>query len=110
MDQQTVNEILDGYKQEFIDALSTYTLTYKVMGMSSDESPMWLQYRGVRDFNFTFVNSQRSGLRFEIPLKEEDYDLLTYSRTEWVYDYFRKVKYDHLKTVYPQIYSEIKPL
>jgi hypothetical protein len=108
MTKQQVNEVLSSYVEEFTKNIEYHANTYKLMGMGLDESPMWFQYRGTENLIMRFMNSQRSGIWFNIKLKDEDVDLVSYSDFNWVYDFFRNVKYDYLKENHPTVYSQIR--
>jgi hypothetical protein len=108
MTKQQVDEVLSSYVEEFKECIEYHANTYKLMGMGLDESPMWFQYRGTEDLIMRFMNSQRSGIWFNIKLKDEDVDLVSYSDFNWIYEFFRNVKYDYLKENHPTVYSQIR--
>jgi hypothetical protein len=108
MTEETVKELLSSYVEEFKELIDYHATVYKLMGSSLSESPMWFQYTGRENMCFMFKNSQKSQIWFSIPIKDEDIDIATYSRSEWIYDFFREVKYTYLKENHPTIYSQIK--
>ena len=108
MTQEQVNEVLSSYVEEFKGCLEYHANAYKLMGTITAESPMWFQYRGIEDLRLQFMNSQRSGIWFNLKLKDEDIDIVSYSRSNWIYDFFKEVKYAYLKDNHPTVYSEIK--
>lgn len=108
MTQETVREVLEGYKDTFIEHLEYCATAYKLIGMGNHESPMWFQYTGTEDLKLMFKSSQTTQIWFALPLKDEDIDLVTYSRYDWIYDYFREVKYNYLRENHPTVYSELK--
>lgn len=108
MTREWIHKCLLDYKEEFIEALENHCLLYKTIGIGLHESPMWLQYRGTENLHFKFVSSQNSNIWFKIPIKDDDVDITTYSKYDWVYDFFRDMKYDHIKENHPTVYSEIR--
>jgi len=109
MDKETVISVLEGYKKEFLEHLEYHCNAYKLVGSRLSESPMWFQYRGMENLHLKFVNSQISGIWFSLPLVDEDADITTYSNRDWIYDYFRDIKYAYIKENHLTIYSEIVP-
>jgi len=55
-----------------------------------------------------FKNSQKSDIWFSIPIKDDDVDIASYSQSDWIYDFFKEVKYAYLKENHPTVYSQIK--
>jgi hypothetical protein len=100
--------MMEDYKDEFISHIEYFAITYKLIGTSLYESPMWFQFREVKDNAMMFVSSQRNGMWFSIKLKEEDAELLKRKSFDGIYEYFKGVKYDYLKEVHPTVYSQIK--
>jgi len=116
------NEILEYLTPLFIEQLDKITNTYKVIGISGDfarkngigsltydESPMWLQFRGANsDSNAVLFKCSLSNVGFEIPLSSDDIDTLLWSSGghSVVYDYFKRIKYLHLKEHHPTVWDE----
>lgn len=102
-------ENLPKLKEMFLSYLEKQITLYKLIGSSEDESPMWFQFsriEGIDNRNtMVFVNSQRPGMYFKIGC---DFYI-----SEWasrnsgiVYDYFKYIKYMHIKDNHPTIWSE----
>jgi hypothetical protein len=116
------NEILNYLTPLFIEQLDKITNTYKVIGISGDfarkngigsltydESPMWLQFKGANsDNNAVLFKCSLSNVGFEIPLSSDDIDTLLCSRGGFsgIYDYFKRIKYLHLKEHHPTVWYE----
>ena len=118
MDHILPEECLQRWKALFLSELDMSCIIYSTVGRTRDESPMWIQYRTIEDaktddgnrFCFKFVNSQREGIFFHVPLEDEEYDLFAYKNmfASVLYDFFRDAKYDYIRTHYPLIYSQLK--
>jgi hypothetical protein len=100
-------DILIGVKNQFIDSLNKHLTLYVTVGSSITESPMWYQFAGENNHSeLLFKSSQRSSIGFKIPtpegfnIYEEDY--------MEVYNYFKRIKYEHIKDYWPSVYQEIK--
>jgi hypothetical protein len=120
----TKKEILEYLTPKFIQELDNITNMYKLIGISGDfarkhgigsitydESPMWLQFNGGNDDNTAVVfKCSLSDMGFEIPLEKDDIMLLSYSgggHSE-VYDYFKKIKYEHIRDNHSTVWNEQK--
>ncbi len=118
----TRNEIIDYLTPIFIEELDKITNMYKLIGVSGDfarkngigsltydESPMWLQYKGANDeMNAIRFECSLSSVGFDIPLSTEHIETLAFSRggNSAVYDYFKKVKYEHIRDNHPTVWKE----
>ena len=105
---QATHDLLEAYREPFLEHISHHCALYAAIGSHPSESPMWFQYSGLHNLSLTFKSSQRSSLSFSIPLSGEDVDIYSYSRSEWIYDFFRDLKYSYIRSEYPLIYSELK--
>jgi hypothetical protein len=77
------------------------------IGSGTDESPMWLQLNPSRGGNtLKFENSQRRGIAFEIEIPEDDKRIINGCYDE-AYDYFKWLKYTHIKNSYPTVWNEL---
>lgn len=92
---------LETYKDKFLYELNRMCEAYKLIGMSISESPMWLQFNGVNEDKLVFKSSQRE-LGFNLVKWEEITDDFRIA-----YDYFKNLKYNHLKKNHPTIYKEL---
>ena len=118
MDMNLPQECLDRWKNLFLQQIEKHCILYSTIGTSTDESPMWFQYRGIkwdkdvykRSFCFMFGSSQRMAMTFSIPLDDDEWDLYCYEGIFFrdLYNHFRDAKYDYIKTFHPTIYSELK--
>ncbi len=120
----TRKEVISYLTPLFIERLEDITNMYKLIGVSGnfafknnigglgyDESPMWLQYKGVNDEgNAIRFECSLSNVGFDIPLDSESIDALVFSRGSHsaVYDYFKKVKYEYLRDNHPTVWEEQK--
>jgi len=118
----TRKEIIDHLTPIFIEELDNLTNMYKLIGVSGefarksgigfgayDESPMWLQYRGPNvEMNAIRFQCSLSNLGFEIPLEADDIETLSLSRGGYdaIYDYFKKLKYEHIRDNHPTVWDE----
>ena len=104
---------LEKYKDKFLENIEYQCNIYKLIGNGTTESPMWFQYRSKsfeEDNNnnkLLFVNSQKSGIYFEIEIEKED-SWIQYEAFTQLYDYFRDLKYEYIKENHPTIYKQIK--
>ena len=102
---------LEKYKDKFLEQLEYQCNVYKLIGNGTSESPMWFQYRSKsfndENSNLLFVNSQKSGIYFEIEI-EEEYSWIHWKPFGQMYDYFRDLKYEYIKENHPTIYNQIK--
>lgn len=115
-------EIIEYLTPKFIEELDKITNMYKLIGISGDfaikhnmgsgydESPMWLQFAGCNDdMNAIVFKCSLSNIGFEIPLEEDDIMSLMYSgggRHTEMYDYFKKLKYEHIRDNHPTVFNE----
>lgn len=100
---------LEGLKDKFIEQLEKATIMYKLIGMGDRESPMWLQVKPHEgDANTLLFESSQSNIWMSIPCtaEEKDYALNRYEKT---YDYFKYLKYTHLKNNHPTVWNEQSP-
>ena len=99
------------YKDKFLEKLEYQCIIYKLIGNGITESPMWFQYRSKcfeEDNNkLLFVNSQKSGIYFEIEIEKED-SWIQYEAFTQLYDYFRDLKYTYIQENHPTIYKQIR--
>jgi|9_EtaG_2_1085328.scaffolds.fasta_scaffold17006_4 hypothetical protein len=105
-------QILKEYEPEFLEWLEKCCFTYKVVGMSRSESPMWIQYK--QDNLFASSQGHKSNNYLNIFLylnikkeHKEYFNWRSYNREE-IYDHFRDLKYNYIKENHPTIYNEIK--
>jgi hypothetical protein len=118
MDMNLPEECLQRWKALFLAELDMNCIIYCTVGRTTDESPMWIQYRTIEDtktndgnrFCFKFSNSQREAIFFHVPLEDEEFDLFAYKNmfASQLYDFFRDAKYDFIKTHYPTVFSDLK--
>ena len=100
--------MIEKYKDDFLDKLGKAAITYKLIGTSESESPMWFQYSGLKDGSLLFTSSQRHGIWFAVKLKDEDIEDVTFYRYNLIYEYFRNLKYEYLREFHPSVYNQIK--
>jgi hypothetical protein len=99
---------LESLKDAFIEQLEKYCVLYKLIGFNKYESPMWFQYRGIKDNEVLFISSQKSQMQFSIPILTDQY--ITPDQclaTNQAYDYFRNLKYEYIQNNHPTIFKEI---
>ena len=119
MDMNLPQECLDRWKNLFLQEIEKHCILYSTIGMVTDESPMWFQYKtieshkiedGSSTFCFKFGSSQRSAMQFFVPLEDDEWDLVAYKNhfSNELYNHFRDAKYDYIKTFHPIIYSQLK--
>lgn len=99
------NEMLQEFKGQFIELLNEHLGTYVFIGTPNIESPMWYQFTGEQDNNLVFRSSQKE-LGFRIPITNK-FNLYEEDFTE-VYNYFKRVKYEHIRDNWPTVFDEIK--
>jgi hypothetical protein len=100
---------LKAYDKEFIEHLNHNLAIYKTIGMGQEESPMWFQFNYIKNGLLYFYNSHRRALFFTIEARKE-HEVWIAHEFEAVYEHFRQLKYNHIKTTAPTVYSEIKVL
>lgn len=106
---QKLISALEKCKPSFIKALDEQLFFYMTIGSNTYESPMWMQLNPSRNTkSLQFENSQRRGIHFEIEVPEGCADVINqayeYSET---YDYFKYVKYVHIRDNYPTVWKEL---
>tara|TARA_R110000868_G_scaffold379828_1_gene645771 strand:- start:1031 stop:1801 length:771 start_codon:yes stop_codon:yes gene_type:complete len=103
---------LSQYNEIFISKLNEQLAVYTTIGTPRVESPMWFQYKELKEGSLYFQSSQNGYMYFNIPLNNSldslHSDYIRVSFTE-VYDHFRQVKYDHIKDNWPTVYYELRP-
>jgi hypothetical protein len=97
---------LEALKPQFIELLNTQLFVYTTIGSGTHESPMWTQMDQVKDGALRFINSQRTSIGFDIPVSKEVADYIKAYRDE-SYDFFKYVKYMHIKEVAPTVWNEL---
>lgn len=106
-----VSEVLQKYKEKFIERIGGFCFFYKLIGNGTSESPMWFQLRvdpnELDRVSLYFANSQKPSMSFSIQLEEDDQWVL-YDDFYNSYNYFRDIKYGYIKENHPTIYSELK--
>ena len=107
---QATHDLLEAYREPFIDILSHRCALYIPNSSPIRESPMWIYYSGIYRLYFSFSIYRKRNSSFSIPLNEEDIDIYSYSKAEWISDFFRDVKYSYIKSEYPSIYYEFDSL
>lgn len=99
-------EALINVKSQFIDSLNEHIAIYVTIGSGINESPMWLQLAGEVDGHLVFKSSQNRGIGFKIP-SPEGFKLYS-NRYLDVYDFFKRIKYEHIRDHWPSVFKEIK--
>jgi hypothetical protein len=98
---------LDRAKDSFIEQLDKQLFFYMHIGSGTNESPMWMQLNPSRGGNtLQFENSQKRGISFEVPLSDNDKRIISDCYNE-SYDYFKHVKYVHIRDNYPTVWNEL---
>lgn len=105
---KNLEQILDKLKPSFIEALDEQLLLYTTIGSNTSESPMWIQLNPMRssDNTLVFQNSQKNQISFIIDCPVEDKRFLISEYMD-AYDYFKYVKYVHIKDNYPTVWNEL---
>lgn len=107
----TLQEILEKYKEAFLEKLEWHCRTYKIIGSGTRESPMWFQYRGYPDITtenrIEFASSQAS-IAFTIELDPEDSRYFHSGNYHTIYQYFRTLKYNYIQEQHPTIWRELR--
>lgn len=104
--KHNLNILLYKYEYDFIKWIDNECKEYRY---SSDNSPMWIQYKGfdweTKD-KIYFKSSQYEKMNLTIELNKKDVDLfkkkLDYKE---IYDHFRDLKYNYIRNNYPRIYE-----
>lgn len=110
--------ILAKYKDSFLTQLQAHCNFYKTIGSAKSESPMWFQFNKILEFEILdsdaenkfylyFQSSQNSKIFFKIEIDKND-SFLEFEDFDFIYDYFKKLKYDYIKENHLTIYSELK--
>ena len=95
-------------RDAFLRELEAHTLTYKVIGFPH-ENPMWFTLAAVHDDRVAFIHSGSPSLTIELTIDVDQHRALINSWEEAA-DYFRSLKYDHLKANHPTVYAELPRL
>ena len=99
---------LDKYAETFMESIEENAVAYKIIGSGTHESPMWFQYRGIEDGFLMFKSSQvPDRLWFKVRIDEGDLSYLR-GESDFIYDYFRTLKYNYLSEMHPTVYKELK--
>ena len=100
-------ETLETLKPQFIERLNTQLFVYTTIGSGTHESPMWIQMDSIwADVELKFSNSQKTQIAFYIPVDKETQQLIRDYRDE-CYNFFKYVKYMHIKEVAPTVWDEL---
>jgi hypothetical protein len=99
-------DTLEALKPQFLEGLNNQLFIYTTIGSGTSESPMWIQMDQVKDGVLRFVNSQKTGIGFRIPVDAETEKLISGYRDE-CYDYFKYVKYTHIHEVARTVWNEL---
>lgn len=99
---------LQNLKEVFINQLERATLVYKTVGMSDRESPMWFQLNTLEndEDNSLLFKSSLSDVWMRIPCTKEQKKFVN-SHYQDSYDYFKRLKYTHLRDNHPTVWYEI---
>ena len=99
---------LQNLKEVFINQLERATLVYKTVGMSDRESPMWFQLNTLENSedNSLLFKSSLSDVWMRIPCTKEQKKFVI-SHYQEAYDYFKRLKYTHLRDNHPTVWYEI---
>ena len=99
---------LQQFNAEFIEHLNKLANIYCLIGSGIHESPMWLQYTGTDAQLLKFSSSQKGAIYFCLPIPEDTAENIIFRlRFNSIYDYFKRLKYEHLRDNYPTIFEEI---
>lgn len=103
-------ENLVNLENKFIEQLEKSTILYKTIGMSTKESPMWLQLRHAEelDGDILVFRSSQSNVWMSISCTSEEKEYVYFHSNE-AYDYFKYLKYTHLKNNHPTVWNELSP-
>lgn len=101
---------LQSTKAAFIEMLENSIITYKLIGTPQKESPMWFQLKPVESpdsgDNTLLFESSQSNLWMRISCTPEVKEYVFYHFTD-AYDYFKYLKYNHIKEHYPTVWEEL---
>lgn len=104
--KNNLNILLYKYEYDFIKWIDNECIKYRY---SSDNSPMWIQYKG---FNWEtqdkiyFKSSQYDSMNLTIDLNKKDIDLII-NKLDYreIYNHFKDLKYNYIRENYPRIYE-----
>ena len=101
---------LEGVKDAFIKQLEEATNMYKLIGMSDRESPMWMalqiSWSEEEDNNLSlFFKCSLSEVWMRVPCTAEEKQFVNQNHQK-AYDYFKRLKYLHLKENHPTVWDE----
>lgn len=99
---------LSQYNEQFIAKLNEQLVVYTTIGTPITESPMWFQYREVKDNCLYFQSSQNGYMFFNIPLSTEHSEYATFYYKE-IYEHFKSLKYSHIQENWQSVYYELRP-
>ena len=106
MNEQLIKH-LETLKPAFIEGLNESLFIYTTIGYGTYESPMWLQLNGFEhNKDVRFSNSQKTALSFTIPCDKITKELIKLYHEE-SYDFFKYVKYMHIKQFAPTVFDEL---
>jgi len=103
---------LEHLKEPFLAQLEKSAIMYKMIGMSKNENPMWLQlqapiYEEEGEPSLLFRSSQ-CPVWMRVPCSEGDINIVDRDYNK-AYQYFRKLKYEYLEEHHLSLFHEIKP-
>ena len=100
-------QTLEELKPQFIEKLQYQLFIYTTIGSGTYESPMWIQMDSIwGDVELKFSNSQKTSNSFYIAVDKEAQQLIKDYREE-CYDYFKYVKYTHIRDNAPTVWAEL---
>lgn len=103
---------LEHLKEPFLAMLEKSAVMYKMIGMSKNENPMWLQLQapiyGEEGEPSLLFKSSQCPVWMEVTCSEEDISIVDRDYIN-AYQYFRKLKYEYLEEHHLSLYLEIKP-
>ena len=100
-------QTLEALKPSFIEALDSHLFIYTTIGSGTHESPMWLQMDQIANGRLRFSNSQNTSIGFSIDLSHEEQQQLIRDYRDESYDYFKYVKYTHIREIAPTVWNEL---
>ena len=102
---------LEHLKGEFLRMLEKSAVMYKMVGMSKDENPMWLQLQapihGEEGPPSLLFKSSQCPVWMSIACSEEDINIVDRDYNS-AYKYFRMLKYEYLEEHHLDLYKEIR--
>ena len=103
---------LEHLKEPFLAQLEKSAVMYKMIGMSKNENPMWLQLQppiyGEEGPTSLLFKSSQCPVWMSVECSEEDINIVDRDYMK-AYQYFRKLKYEYLEEHHLSLYHEIKP-